>query len=128
MARPSKYNDKIPGRVLDYLSEWMHEDAVPSIEGLADYLDINKSTIYEWEHRHQEFSHVLEKVRNRQVRTLFNHGLRGDYNATLAKLMLTKHGYSDKVEQSSTIEFPQLDIDEVDRYLTDHGIDPDSIQ
>jgi hypothetical protein len=34
----------------------------------------------------------------KQERELLNGSLKGDYNATISKLMLTKHGYSDKVE------------------------------
>jgi len=101
MARPTKYTEDTPKQVLEYLGQWMNEDAVPSIEGLADFLDVNKTTLYEWDNKHPEFSNVLDKVRNKQARILFNGSLKGDLNASISKLMLTKHGYSDKQQTDS---------------------------
>jgi len=71
---------------------------VPSIEGLAVYLGIHKDTIYEWEKIHQEFSDVISELRAKQAECLISGGLSGRYNSTIAKLLLTKHGYSDKQE------------------------------
>lgn len=71
---------------------------LPSIEGLARYLNVHRDTLYEWEKEHEEFSDILEAVRAEQAERLINNGLSGDYNPTITKLMLTKHGYSDKTE------------------------------
>ena len=37
-----------------------------------------------------------------QERSLVRGGLEGKYNPAITKMMLTKHGYSDKVEQDLT--------------------------
>ncbi len=71
---------------------------LPSIEGLALYLHVHKDTLYEWEKIHPEFSDVLGDIRAKQADRLISNGLSGDYNPTIAKLLLTKHGYSDKQE------------------------------
>ena len=42
------------------------------------------------------FSNIFEKLMSEQEKVLVNKGLTGDYNSTIAKLILTKHGYSDK--------------------------------
>ena len=68
---------------------------LPSIEGLADYLDVAVSTIYEWEGQHPEFSEVLEKLRAKQAKELINGGLSGKYSPVITKLLLHKHGYQD---------------------------------
>jgi len=71
---------------------------LPSIEGLAVYLKIHKDTIYEWEKIHPEFSDVLNDLRHQQADKLIVNGLSGDYNPTIAKLLLAKHGYVEKSE------------------------------
>ena len=75
---------------------------LPSIEGLARYLGVARSSIYLWAGEHQEFSDILEAIKAEQAERLINNGLSGDYNPTKAKLILTKHGYSDKIEQDVT--------------------------
>jgi hypothetical protein len=71
---------------------------LPSIEGLSVYLDVSRSTLYLWRENHQEFSDILEELLSRQAEVLLNNGLSGDYNSTIAKLVLGKHGYTDKTE------------------------------
>jgi len=66
---------------------------IPTIEGLAYELKVNKTTIYEWENKHEEFSNVIDELRNKQASQLVNKGLSGQYNSTIAKVLLTKHGY-----------------------------------
>jgi hypothetical protein len=43
-----------------------------------------------------------------QESKLLNEGLKGNFNATITKLILTKHGYSDRIEQelSGNLEKP----------------------
>jgi len=71
---------------------------LPSIEGLALYLDISRSTLYLWKENHSEFSDILDKLLSRQAEVLLNKGLSGDYNPTISKLVLAKHGYRDSQE------------------------------
>ena len=46
-------------------------------------------------------------------------GLIGDFNSTIAKLFLTKHGYSDKqeIQQETKITFDQLSDEELERIV-----------
>lgn len=102
MARPTKYTKDTPSKVIAYLDDFMGEgDAIPSIEGLADYLGITKPTIYDWEGTKPEFSYALAKVRDKQARMLLSNGLTGDWNASMAKMMLTHHGYVERSQVDS---------------------------
>ncbi len=74
---------------------------LPSIEGLAYHLGIHKDTIYEWCKSFSDFSDVIDKLRAKQAKALINKGLSGDYNPTIAKVLLTKHGYIDKQDVTS---------------------------
>lgn len=71
---------------------------LPTVEGLAIHMGINKDTIYEWCKIHNEFSDVIEELLAYQARELINKGLSGDYNPTIAKVLLSKRGYSEKTE------------------------------
>jgi len=72
---------------------------LPSIEGLADYLDLSKDTIYEWGKLYAEFSDAIRMIKVKQADRLINNGLSGDYNPLIAKLLLaSNHGMADKSE------------------------------
>ena len=71
---------------------------VPSVAGLAFVLGKSRECLYEWARQNQEFSDILEAISSTQEMMLLDGGLSGDFNPTITKLMMTKHGYSDKVE------------------------------
>lgn len=74
----------------------------PSIAGLSLHLKVARSTIYLWEKEYQEFSDILEELLSNQEEILTRGGLSGDLNSTISKLVLSKHGYSDRVETDIT--------------------------
>src|SRR3990167_3022308 len=76
----------------------------PKIAGLALHLGVIKGTIYDWAAKYPEFSYFLELLYATQENTIVDKGLSGDYNPTVAKMMLTKHGYKDVVKSEHTGE------------------------
>lgn len=73
----------------------------PMLEGLAQALDIDVSTVHEWRKKHAEFSHLVSKMLQKQAILLAENALMGDFNPMTAKLFLTKHGYREGVEFSN---------------------------
>lgn len=71
---------------------------LPTIEGLALHLNLNKDTMYDWREKHQEFSDLIDILLKKQADMLISKGLSGDYNPTIAKVLLTKHGYREGTE------------------------------
>lgn len=71
-------------------------EALPTIEGLAEHLGISRQTLYEHAETSEEVADILDRIRTKQAAVLINGGLRGDFNAAIAKLLLNKHGYSEK--------------------------------
>lgn len=71
---------------------------IPSIEGLALHLRVARSMIYEWEKIDEEFSDIIDELRAKQAKMLIENGLGGTYNPTIAKVLLTKHGYREGQE------------------------------
>ncbi len=79
---------------------------LPSIEGMADYLDLARATLYDWTDKespryNEEFSDIFEAVLRKQITRLFSGGLSGKYNSAIAKLLLAKHGYKDSVDYTT---------------------------
>lgn len=97
MARPTKYNDVLLEKAKGYISQYsLLGDVIPSIAGLSSYLEVNRSSLYEWEKNYPEFSDILRAIKSEQEQVLLNSGLKGDFNSAITKLVLGKHGYHDK--------------------------------
>jgi len=116
VGRPSEYSTDILDKVVKYIESCVDEERevmnadklttkldvnLPTIEGLAVYLGISRDTIYDWETKYSEFSDIIEILRAEQAKRLANKGLSGDYNPTIAKLMMMKHGYREKQDITS---------------------------
>tara|TARA_R110000822_G_scaffold146480_2_gene285561 strand:+ start:42 stop:512 length:471 start_codon:yes stop_codon:yes gene_type:complete len=124
MARPTKYNEQTLVRAEEYLLEFEQEKSdrstfllrlaeTPSKVGLALYLNIALSTLDKWavESARDEalsnddaelssgkegFSGIVCDVMSIQHEFLTANGLNGAYNPAVTKLLLSKHGYSEK--------------------------------
>lgn len=71
---------------------------LPKAEGLALFLRVRRSTLYEWAKDHEEFSDILEEINQIQADRVINKALAGEYNPLIAKLLLGKHGYKDEAK------------------------------
>lgn len=103
MARPTDYTPEILEKAREYLDNLPEDEAVHSIEGLADYIDMHRSTMYAWETEEgkEEFSDILEQVRRKQAKALVTGGLNQTFQPTITKVMLTKHGYREGIDQTT---------------------------
>jgi hypothetical protein len=105
IGRPAKYKTSMVEIARRYIAN--HEDfddPVPTVAGLACVLGVTRETCYAWskDESKPDFSDILRELAQRQERILVRGGLKGDFNAPISKMMLTKHGYSDKVENDHT--------------------------
>jgi len=117
-GRPPIYDPNIhPQQVDDYLATTgdkyinmgsklnpkpMLQVNIPKMEGLALYLGLSRSTLYEWIDAHPEFSDKVDELLHQQATYLVNKGLSGEYNSRIASLLLYKHGYVEKSESDIT--------------------------
>jgi hypothetical protein len=105
-GRPSKYCPAILEKARAYVDGGYVQcgDVMPQMAGLAIELDITRETVYAWagDPEKEEFSYIVAKCLRAQERRLLNGSLTGDLNPTIAKLVLTKHGYSERVQQEHT--------------------------
>lgn len=104
MARPTIYTLEMVEKAGEYLSGGYEVDGsvIPSTAGLAEYLGIARSTLYLWgeDEEKPEFSDILQSIQSKQERLLLNSGLKGDFNSAITKLVLGKHGYHDKQDNT----------------------------
>jgi len=105
LGRPTSYSKEKEEQALEYINGGYLDDnqVIPSIVGLAVHLDIAESTLYDWAKKERgTFPVTLAKCMQKQHMVLINSGLAGDFNATIVKLALTNHGYSDKTSTELT--------------------------
>lgn len=102
-GRPTKYTPELLALAWDYVESYSekYSDPVPSVVGLTETLDITEETAYKWvkERNKKEFSEIMQRIKSAQHRCLVSGGLTGKHNSVIAKLMLSKHGYSDNNSQ-----------------------------
>lgn len=108
-GRPTKYEPRFIESADEYLAlnqdeeyDWTKADGkvqtvyekkikvhLPTVEGFALFLNVDKTTLYEWASKYPEFSHALRKIVEEQHKRLIDKGLSGEYNSTIAKLVLS---------------------------------------
>lgn len=101
MGRPSTYGPEILAKAREYLFKYREiGDQIPMVEGLAVYLNRARSTLYEWASHEEkaEFSDIMATIEEVQKKALMNGGLSGEFNSTITKLILGKHGVHEIVD------------------------------
>lgn len=119
MPRPTKLTPELVKQAQDYVARTKNigvHELLPTIEGLALELGINRDTIYEWEKDNTEFSDIVNDLRAAQGQKLIQNSLIGRYNPTIAKLILSgKHGYVEKSEVDNNIKGDVTFVNDVPR-------------
>jgi len=110
MARPTKYDEEVVEKAEAYLKEFelpqsereglTQEEVIPTIVGLCRYIERARSTVHKWmnEEGKEAFSDICSAIGELQEVKLVTGGLVGGWNPQVTKMILTKHGYSDKQE------------------------------
>lgn len=104
-GRPTKYTDELLENAREYCdSGYLEDGVIPSIEGLALHIGVARETCHVWRHDEgkEEFSNILETILSKQAVLTINGALNNKFNATIAKLLLGKHGYSEKTSTDVT--------------------------
>ena len=121
-GRPSDYTPEIVEKAWTYAKGgWQAAgDLVPSVAGLACEIGIRRETCHAWaKDETKEFSNILSTIAENQERTLVNGGLGGVFNPSITKMMMTKHGYSDKIENEHSGPNGGAIVQEVRRVIVD---------
>lgn len=107
-GRPTTYNDEMLASAYHYVEHFdeFEDEIVPTVVGMCRYINRAKSTVYKWigEEGKEDLSDIVKALEESQHIHLVNGGLGGKYNPMITKLMMGKHGYSDKQEIESNIK------------------------
>ena len=105
-GRPTEWSEAVEDAAWEYVDKYADYDhAFPSIVGLCKVLNRGKSTIYKWaDDDDKQFRDILDAIKENQELVTFNKAMKNEFNATIAKLLLGKHGYHDK--QDNTLSGP----------------------
>lgn len=105
MGRPTDCTPELIQKAKDYIDGGYEDegDLIPSIAGMACSIGMHRDTLHTWaKEKDHPFSDIYKDVMQKQERKLVNGGLGGDFTPAITKMILTKHGYSDKIEQDHT--------------------------
>lgn len=124
-GRPTKYTPELLEAARAYVDGgWeLAGDVVPTLVGLAICLGVDDDTLNRWskDPEKEEFYGIFTRVKQLQHQKLVNGGLGNEFNPAITKMMLTKHGYSDKQEitgkDGGAIETKDLSGNDVARRL-----------
>lgn len=145
-GRPTKYtsDEEMEQEVIKYLEECVDEQYtltksssnsgetvenkirvnLPTLEGFALRLGITTSTLYKWKLEKPNFSESLERIIEEQRKRLLDKGLSGDYNPTIAKLILSSnHGMAEKTQQDITSNGETIGVDNETKAKVDTILD-----
>lgn len=103
-GRPSKLTPEVRVAINEYLQTCIDNNKVPTAARLAVLLDVSKSTLYKWAEDDEQLSDTLKKLQSIQEATLIEGSLSNNLNATISKLMLANHGYSDTLKTEQNIK------------------------
>lgn len=93
---PTKFSPDVYDKVEEYLRTTGREQtSLPTIEGLAEYLDVDSDTIRNWSKEHKQFFVTIKKLVEKQKKQLMDDGMYGgkEVNAAMAIFLLkANHG------------------------------------
>jgi len=98
--RPTTYTDELVEQARSYVDNYKAEgEIIPTVVGLCKYIKRGKTTVYNWlkDDDKEEFRDIVSEIEEYQHIELLNGGLSGGFNPMISKLILGRHGYTDKV-------------------------------
>ena len=117
-GRPTKYNPEVFAKIEEYMSMCGRENmALPTIEGLAEYIGVISETIKEWTKKYPKFSASIKKLVDRQKNQLMNDGMYGgkEINQAMAIFLLkVNHGMKDTPSHLTQININDMKLEYLD--------------
>lgn len=113
-GRPTIYTTEMLDEAFEYLRLFdipQHEreglvsqEVIPTVVGLCRHIKRSKSTVYSWlkDDDKGDFLDIVSAIEESQHISLVSGGLASTFNPMITKLILSKHGYSEKMEVDNT--------------------------
>ena len=117
-GRPTKYNATIQKKADEYINNLPDDEVIHTVEGLADHINVARSTVYKWKDEIEQFSDTLETILRKQAKTLINRGLAGEFNAPMTKMMMNvNHGYRERTELDNLSSDGSMSPQKIERVI-----------
>ena len=112
-GRPSILTEELLQKAREYVEKVRQDEekvpeVIPSITGLAFHLKVNRSDIYYFAMKNEEFYNIVETILQAQERRVLNLALMNKINPRIAFLVLARHGYTLKQEINSNVKIQQM--------------------
>jgi len=104
-GRPTKWSEELEQDAWAYLDDGFRDfgHPVPTVVGLCDAIKRGRSTLYDWaEDDSKGFKEILDALKEKTELYTLNRSLNNEINPQIARMLLGKFGYSEKVEQQTT--------------------------
>lgn len=128
-GRPTEWTPEVEAVALDYIKNYHQYEghAFPSVVGLCQVINRSRSTVYKWAADEiGQFSDILAAINEAQELVILNRSITNDFNATISKLVLGKHGYHDKADTTvSGADGGPVKVQRIERIIVDPA-NPDS--
>lgn len=95
-GRPKKLTDELIEKAKTYIDEYT--TLIPSVAGLAVFLNISRASVYLYANQSEEFKAILEQILANQELICLEGGLSKQFDSGISKLVLGKHGYKEHRE------------------------------
>ena len=117
-GRPTKYNATIQKKADEYIKNLPDDEVIHTVEGLADHINVARSTVYKWKDEIEQFSDTLETILRKQAKTLINRGLTGEFNAPMTKMLMNvNHGYRERTELDNLSSDGSMSPQKIERVI-----------
>jgi hypothetical protein len=92
-GRPTTYNKEVIEKAYDYIENC--PDIIHSVVGLCIHIGRAKGLVYEWikQSDKTQLNDIVCMVNELQEKKLVNGSLTNELNASISKMMLSKHGH-----------------------------------
>jgi len=110
---PTKWNQEIIDKAKHYLANYQdYGKNIPTVARLSQVLNISRDRIYKWAEQKdkKELKYILSQLKCIQEAELLENGLSNEFNPTITKLLLTKHGYHDNLQANQAAAGIQVTV------------------
>lgn len=133
-----KYGPHMVEKAAEYVAFFLNEqpedkkisnfrEVVPTVAGLSLYLGISRDTVHAWrtsdEPEKLPFRDVVSDLMAVQEVLTLGGGLAGKFNARISTLVLSHHGYSEKIETNHTSSDGSMNVAQIQIVAPD--VDPE---
>lgn len=104
-SRPHKYTPELLANAKNYVNNFEeYGNVTPTVAGMCLVIGIHKDTCYEWlkHDNKEEFKSIYASLMMLQEQTIIDGALSKKFDSAFAKIVIAKHGYTDKKEVDLT--------------------------